>query len=1103
MDIEIQHALAPRRLGTGEGKEGRFSVQATEALLAVRTASLRRKHAYLAPLLRICGRARGEGLFRCEFERSSTGTRTSFRVTRPGLPIERLELRDFLSAAIGGEIPPSPQQGSTGAVLGTDLDLELAHLRRRLAEAINALLATGPEQLSLSCAAGCRIWQRRASPAPAEDPYVMSSGTLDALEPNEIVVTTQTPAASFGARLTGWLVGADPVAELADACSSLLGVAPPQSVAQGRERLEEGILVAAPSPGVALGTHAHLYPELETRSCFLVRDGVRLLSLDHALASDGIAPGTICGSLECDALALTIDGDSVVRDGNLELLVAWLREYLIAGRPSELGSAHGQLEAAVHFADGRVVERDRVLLGVLRSQELIVAWPWERDRVPHSLRPRVALLMPSQFTALRAALPPDVPVVRLAALGQVPQLEPFDFESLLQGCLDPLALVQGMTVPGHPYLQLSITAYVHRYPAASRGRNVLIAFGRRIADNTDESKTMTGVTVVCRIATKDGRTLDELRSDRNGIDRTSALLDDQVAKHRDAMIAHVISQTRQATRTDGALRPPLWTACVEGLSAAGLRLRYSASTDGQAGESGDLHARDAAAEQRSSPRLRLAWDDAPSLALVVGRRADGSSVTLREALVELRQFGFLIVATSSSSAGLPTDQERARAITLDPELSPAVGRVIPAPLWRALGDRGLGGVVSDEPSVLIGLLRTREEIVADLAGALGPDERARERLLGHLLAARILHEDEFGLASVPMLLLYDPRALAPTRLVSLEAIEKLSPRPGLAPIGTSDRRLPASVVEVGPLLGSLLHQVAGMIAATHRVTSGTATASLTSTSLAIRRTTPPLAHLPIRDPMAVGSIRITSSTQGQGIALWQDGVHIRNVVLAEPLQAVSGRLWIARDAAPQYVEVLVLRAGVALIQGLIRTLPLQPPGSVERERAEAYVLKLRSWLATQGERLDPRLAAIRSILQLEAMQDPLEPAIDRTLRSWPLRPPRGPITGWLGQMLTHSLGVRLDVSTAMLSWKAVRVLDAGPGFARVEFGLRHSLVHASVVDGDRPATYLALPFAVADYFQEVERVRAVSLSPTDRHLAYWRSLAQIVTQEERTSRRGS
>lgn len=1078
----IAELLDTRRLGSLEASRHRFTVSREEALLRLREQVRARdesRWAWTLALVR-AGNALSDqaaAIVRVD-EVPGAGEplrATTIEVITPGAELTGLDLTDMLAGALEPDL---------GAPLGVELEVEQRQRRFRMliGRALNAALAHNPVSIELSTVAGGRRFERREQLVEGRDVYVERK-----LGPSEhasrFIVRLIEPRPGISSRLGAWLRRRGEVGE------ELAALWQSQRVREGQVQDEDGELLGlAPvlrREPVSLGRHARFGPArgLEgvpapfASAPMLVRDGVLLLDLSELLRANGLDPVALAGWIDCPSLRLTADERSVARDGNVEQLIAWLTDY--QARADEQGRVRWpeSLADAPQTANGQPITAEQLAEDEARGRELVYVWRHQAAAVPAHARARIVALWPSQEQLIRAAYP-RLRLVPLRALGETGDIDPADLTALANGCYEPLTLAKDTPlVDGDPdSLRVSVDAYVHRARTATTGFVVVLAYERRVAQFNERTIAFAGVTLVCRVSSPNGLDVAALRRDHETLGKVTALCRRKTEDHFEALLAHVMTRANPWEN-------PLLRSALDELGPGTIELRY----------------------QQTELGLRLGWRDSVLLGVIVSRTREGQAKTLRDALRTLRERGFVL-------AGHPLkryDQIRSSDPLLQPWLLDDEGRAL---LVRLIGAASLLDmpvvpeahplVVEDPLEGQRHLVRGRETIKQWLEVAAG-DRLARQRLLGHLLVARGLGGDTLGLETVPLLDRYDPRALSPTRLVSLASVLAEDPRPGLIPAGAVHRGLPRPMLEVTAGLAALLAEVEAFEAG-HQGTRVIAIAGEPppverSTSTPIRRRArgvAPLLAKSLVHPWVIGRLQVAGDASSEGIGLWSDGLRTGELNFLEPLGRVSGRLLITpagRRVKPREIEDVVRREARALLADALRQRTLLPPDGPARKRLEHFIEYMRTRVRDKdtfglaeelgvAEPADPG----RRVAMLRAM----------SLGAAPLRSLGGRRDALLVEVVRQSLALAVHFDTAMLSWRPIKLgKRRRDGSFEIEFGLRNPWIQRGLDedrqlddDAHKQAALLAGVFVVAGFFEQARRREDVDVGVEHLVVALWRLL---------------
>ena len=1085
----VAELLASKRLGSLEASRHQFTVSREEALLRLRDQARTRSEDpwdWTPFVVRAANALSEIAEAEIRVDLDEVHESITLDVITPGIELTGLDLADVLAGAL------EPDLGE--ALAGAEPSHRLARFRTLIGRAINAALVPAERvAIELHTPAGGRRWERRETPIEGRDPFVERKlAALDGRSRFVVKIIDLRPG--LGERLGRWLRSRSDTREaliklwagrrLADHAADNVGES---------GSVELGPALAAEP--VALGSQA-LFGPCRARAeapgwlretLWLARDAVLLLDLGPVLREHGLDPASLAGWVDCPSLRLTADERSVARDGNFELLLAWLQDFLARSDASGAVRWPDSLGSGPETASGRVVAPEQLADDAARGRELIYVWRHQAAAVPVYAKAKIFALWPSELGLIRDRYP-ELRLVPLRAVGDHGDFDPADLTSLRAGSYEPLALVKHAPIGGEGkpgalagVLRLSIEAYVHRAPTANMGFIEILAYERRVAQIRERGKVFPGVTLICRVdGPEGGPELDvaSLRRDHAAIATIAELCRERTRAHWEGLLAHVM---RSADAGWSAWETPLLRAALDELGPATIDLRY------QIGEQG----------------LRLAWRDTVLLDVVVGRDASGADRSLRDALRQLREPGFLVVA-----------HEHRRF----PQLRSKDPRLLPwsVPEWsRPLLERVLGRaailempVVPEAHPLVVGdpvedqrhLVHQRQTILQTLEKST-TDPLARQRLLGHLLVARGLGEDAFGLETVPLLDRYDPRALTTTRLVSLASALAERPRPGLVPAGSVHRGLPRPMIEVTPGLAALLAEVGELEPG---ATSGAPTLRddgdpSDSRSAPVRRRAragPPLLATSIVHPLAIGRLQVAGDGSSEGIALWARGLRIGELELPEPLGRVSGRLVLTEQG--QRIDRAVVRREVTqlardLLADALRQRSLLPPDGPQRRRLDHFVEYARSVV-----RVDDRFGLADLLGASEAVDRGARFAALRqlSLGAAPLRPLSNRREALLVDVIRQSVAMALHFDTAILSWRPAKLgKRRSDGSFELEFGLRNTLIQNGLDEGKalspeahRHAALLAGVIVVAGFFEQLRENDVLEVGPEHVVVAMWRLL---------------
>lgn len=1091
---DVAQLLDSRRLGSLEASRHRFTVSREEALLRLREQTRAREEppwAWTSWLVRAAN-----GLSEAAEARVSVseapGDKTgelrliSIDVVTPGIELDGLDLSDMLAGAL------EPDLGEP--LGGGDPQLRLRRFRMLIGRALNAALAHGPISIELATAIGTRRFERREQLVEGRDPYVERK-LAGSEGRSRFVVRVVEPRPGLSSRLGRWLRRRGEVRdELLELWRSIRLA---DHDAKHDASQDEGISLGpelAREP-FALGRHALYGPQRGAdvsaagvpaqlrASVILVRDGVLLIDIGRALREHGLDPAALAGWIDCPQLRLTADERSVARDANFELLVAWLHDY--GARADGEGNVRWpdsleSLGTGPQAANGRPISLQQLQEDAARGRELVYVWRHQAGAVPIHAKARIAALWPSEELLLRERFP-TLRLVPLRALGQQ-DIDPADLTSLAGGCYEPLTLAKDEPFSSEHAdggLRLSLDAYIHRARTATTGFVVILAYERRVAQFNERAFVIPGVTLVCRVQT-DGTDLDiaALRRDHQTLAKLADLCRRKAQEHIEALLAHVL---RHANPWEN----PFVRTALEELGPGSIDLRYQSTEDG----------------------VRLGWRDSLLLDVTVGRTREGQAKNLRDGLRSLRERGFVIVGHPLKRH----DQTRSNDPLLQPWLLDDAARAL---LVRVLGGASVLSmpIVAEAHPLVVGdpvedqrhLVRQRDTIKGWLERA-ATDPLARQRLLGHLLVARGLGSDTFGLEAIPLLERYDPRALSPTRLVSLAAVLGEDPRPGLIPAGAVHRGLARPMLEVTPGVAALLAEVdefqpgAGGTIAASPVTREPVVAERSSSGTAIRRrarSAPPLLAKSVVHPLVVGRIKVASDASSDGISLWSGGLRVGELTFPEPLGRVSGRLIltpVGQRVGAKQVEDIVRGEARELLADAMRQRTLLPPDGPTRRRLDAFVEYVRAKLRVKDS------FALADDFGLTAPEDPghrVAMLRAMSLGAAPLRPLGNRREVLLQEVVRQSLAMAVHFDTAMLSWRPAKLgKRRRDGSMEIEFGLRNAWIQRGLdeeqqltADQHRDAALLAGVLVVAAFFEQARERDDINLGREHLVVALWRLL---------------
>jgi hypothetical protein len=1072
-------AVVLERLRRGAAVEGQarrgFTVARTEALLRLRdlprvpwawTLGLVRA----ARLLSTSGRA-------MVFEAEEGDERVvTLRFGVGGRDLAGAELRSILHAAVAGPEDRSMQDAAWLGELGT-------RWRAEVGAAINAGLAAAPRSIALHTASAGRVYLRRDSQTAGQDPYAEQPAS-GRCPPQAFEVVVREPRPSVGRRLTAWLArqaGAAPQVEQLWREALFLEPGQAGGVELGR---------ALPGHRVALGEHAVWGAAPRLGGPWLVREGVRALSLAPALAAAGLPVDALAGWIECAALRLTADEGAVVQDAAFELLVAWLHDARAHAQVGEAQGAgpEGQVlkdmskESAtdkaawtvvwptrvgqVPTASGRAVDCETVTQRARLGRDFLYVWRHQQGQVPAAMQARTFTLWPSELAALQATVP-ELRPVPVRALGDAPQVERVDLTSLAQGSLTAVAVELGAgrvaATRAGARIELTLQAFVHRYPTAAQGATVLLAYGRRVANVRETARVVPGVTLICEVV---GADIDALREE-------VALLQALTDRCREAATQAMPMLLAQGLAHATPWEVPLVRAQTEALTGAALGLRYRS-------------------ERGEAPPV-LVWEESPLLGLTVGRDATGTRpVTLQQALERCRDAGGIAVLVPGQAwPGWVAREPMHAPWSLTTEGRALLERVIGKDVLWDMPTLPELHALPLELSAQPGLLQPPAEL--QRLRERSDDERNRPALLAHLLAARASGQPVGDLEELPLLRRYDPRALQPLRRVSLAQVLAEAPLPGLLVAGAVTRTLAGPALLVTPGEAWLLHTAGLRPASAGGVTSAPAPTS--GHARPLRRAggaNAPLLVLPVASQVAVGALRL-EGLEPTKVALWGGGLHIDDIELPAPLECVGGRLILTRQGTRSVGDRLS-----GEIRGLCRVVVAQ---ALEQRRLHRPGGPQHAGLGEFVARCQAAIAAGQGALIADILSPKPAPEGERlgsrlgvSLQRHPLQrlPPAGPRR--LEAVLRQVLARPLAVGSALLSWQAAslrRAAETGAGW-EIDLGRRNAFVQRAQAAEQGPEdSYLAAALAVAALFSAGRDMRAPVSALVDEWVADYRLLALV------------
>ncbi len=990
-----------------------------------------------------------------------------------GCDLAGAPLQSILHAAVSEPDPNEPAwQGEAGL-----------RWRAELGAAINAGLATGPLSLTGRTSAAAYSYVRRAAEVAGHDPYVEQS-VAGRCPPQAFEVILRMPRPTTGRRLRAWLARqAGPAVQIETLWRQARFLPPGQT---------GGIELDTDLPGyrVQLGAHATWAAAPELGGPWLVRGGVRAISLANALAAEGLEVAAMAGWIDCPALRLTADETAVVRDAAFELLVAWLHDaqahrFNLPDTSRPQGNFGRDAQGSTYLvvwptevdhiatASGRAVDRESLVQRLRAGRDFLYVWRHQQSQVPTAMRARTHVLWPSELVALQQAVP-DLQPVPVRALGDTPQVERVDLSTLVRSSLAPVTLriADATTAQGLP-VKLQLQAYLHRYATGAQGALVFLSYGRRVAHIRETARVIAGMTLVCEL---EGPPIDVLRRDV----RLLQALADQCREVAEAAISELLAHAMQHP-TPWEL--PLVRTQAEALTGTQLGLRYRAD----------------------ETAVVLAWEPSPLLGLALGRDATATRpVSLLQALERCRDVGGIVIERPGQTwPGWVAREPDHEPWSLSPEgralLERVVGRDL---LWDmpTLPDMHVQPrPASDQPGLDLPpgeLQRLRDRFEQEKS------ESARSTLLGCLLAARARGEvAEFWSALVeqPLLRRFDPRALQPLRYISLMAALAEQPRPGMVALGSASRELTGVVLLATPGEAWLLHGEgfvgAGATVAARSVRSSASHAP-TRPQRRAHGSGPAILAVPVATAAAVGMLRV-DGIQPTKIALWSGGLHLDDLQLPAPLECVGGRLVLTRQGARAIGGGLageIRSMGRAVVSRAIAERRLHRPGGPQFAKLDEFLAHCHAAVAAESAPLIADLLPVSHASQ--AMQN-LGPRLTASLQRHPLqRLPLGPRC--LESLLRQSLTRPLAIGNAMLSWQPAtlqRVAASGSGWDII-LGRRNGLIQrATADDADLETSAIAAAVVLATLFAAARAGDGRQSALVDEWIAFYRLLALVYAHQ--------
>lgn len=1020
MDESVQRIVAGRRLATGSAPRRSFTIERGEARVRLRQRPSNRPWSWTLALLHAGLVLAHEPVLTVDCTREGELDVWTFDLALPGADLDALDLSSLLDVAVD----PDPGPGASITL----------RAQRLLARALNESLASEPAWAELVTPFAARRCERRESPGK-RDPYDDRASPARS-EPSTIRVRLAMPPRGLGRVLSALR---DDASEVRATMHALWMTAMPWARDQVNATTSFAVRKPLPATVVALGTFGRWWPSARQGEVALVRDGLRIAQLDAALARKGLPSALLRGWIECDALHLTVDEGAVVEDEALDELAGWLTDALANSAPDAEGvqvvtwpplprttTASGDL---ITFEELHRLASDR--------RELLFARPHEVESVPAALRTRVILLPPHAHEWIRRHYPAAqlVPVKGVLAAKQVART---DLTALAEGSLPACVVPVEPWLNEGPPLNVEVIALVHAHGVADKGAVVVLAWERSLGRLTSDAIVIPGVTLVARVA--DATRVEALQADAEALRSLASHVAASVRSRMDVLVRH-------ALREGGSValhRIPFLRSVLASLSARALELRY-VQTD-------------------ASPAV-LQWRDDPLLDHIVANRRDGTPVSLRMALERARDVGGVVVG-AAGRRWFTLEEESKQHSTWIPttdgaELLPRIlGR---AALWEMpIVPQGMPHVAAAGGQR--GLLLEAQETARLLLRA-STDPLARARLLAHVLVARALGEPEQGLADVPLLSTYDPRAVEPARLRSVAATLADGRVFAVLPAGAGHRDLAGPIIEATAGEAALLTEVLRL--PTVPKSDGSTRAAAPSEPASPRLPAvirEPVLSVAIVDALAVGALHLPAEigeVAAPGIQIWAKGLRVGAITLPAPLSDVTGRLWLSDAgirARHEGVQAIAAREGRSLVATALRQVALAPPGSPRRRALERFVGHCRTALDSGR---DP--FGLRALLSGSSAPAVLAASDAVAAKLPPLR------RLWLLGIVRHALGRTTSVETTWLSWRAAKLLDAKAPTWTVELGSRHRwnkralAEDASIVD-----VFLAACVAVADVLSQAE-----------------------------------
>lgn len=1064
----VGRVLQQIRRGSGDGQARRgFTVARTEALLRLREVP-RAPWGWTLDLLRAARLLSASGRAVVEEAQDGEERVLTLRFGVGGCDLAGADLRGILFAAVAGEedmsAGPAPWLGEVGT-----------RWRAYVGAAINAGLADGPRSIEVRTASGGRAYVRKDSHAVGGDPYG-EHAAAGRCPPQAFEVVIREARPGFGRRVAAWLArqaSASAQVEKLWRESLFLPAEHRGAIEIGRE---------LPGYRVRLGKYATWSADATLGGPWLVRDGVRSVSLVRALTAAGLPADELGGWIECAALRLTADEATVTNDAAWELLVAWLHDARThtykgplpdgvaptpgggvksplhyVGKDGQAGQVRWPLEVSrVMLASGRVIDLETLSQRVRGGRDFLYAWFHQKGEVPATLQARAHVLWPSELAVLQAKLP-ELRAVPLRALGDTPQVERADLSGLHKSSLAPVAIA----VPGPPLLAaggvsvtMEVQAFVHRYPTDQTGSIALMSYGRRVAQVREAQQVIPGVTLMCELK---GADMDVLRADRDLLRAVIERCGRATTEAMPMLLAQGMAHT-------SPWEVPLLRLQLGELTGSALGVRFKAD------------------EERG---VVLAWDESPLLGLAVGRdETHTNAVTLQQVLVRVRDAGGVILEKQGQAwPGWASSRPEHAPWTLTGEGRALVERVVGKEVLWELPTmpemHALPRAISEQPGLVLP--------AAELARLRTADEpRVHATLRAHVLASQAFAVEIGGLLELPLFVRFDPRALQSVKLVSLQQVLAEGTGLGLAPWGTASRRLTGPALLVTPGEACLLYAQGLRPAVTGAApVQAAGTASPTRPLRRSEASRVALLVVPVASPVAVGSLRLDGEAATK-VALWGGGLHIDDLELPGPLECVGGRLILTKQGT---------RAGTDRLAGEIRGMCRQVVAQAIQQR------RLHLPDGAQRAGLDEFLrrcaaeAAYADLLTPKGAEAPrLGVLLAHSLKETPLHklPPTGPRR--FESALRQALARPLAVGSALLSWQAARLVKAAPAGKgwEIELGRRSAAIQrATAAEARDEDAYVATALSLAGVFAGARAAGARSSGLLDEWVAVYRLLALV------------